>query len=124
MKKILVADDDLSIRTVLKEALQEEGYEVIAVGSGKEALTIAREGGLDLIILDIKMPDVHGIDVLRKLRAKDKTLPVIILTAFPSMEKDIEIQLGNISAFISKPFDLEEIKNTVRGILSKEEKND
>ncbi|HAW50395.1 TPA: hypothetical protein DCX16_05560 [bacterium] len=124
MKKILVADDDLNIRTALSEALSEEGYEVIAVGTGGEALKIALEKKLDLLILDIKMPDIHGIDVLKRLRAKGKTLPVIILTAFPAMEKDMEIQLGKISAFISKPFDLEEVKNTVRGIVVEETENE
>jgi len=124
VKKILVADDDLNIRTALSEALSEEGYEVIAVGTGGEALKIALEKKLDLLILDIKMPDIHGIDVLKRLRAKGKTLPVIILTAFPAMEKDMEIQLGKISAFISKPFDLEEVKNTVRGIVVEETENE
>lgn len=124
MKKILIADDDLSIRTALNEALVEEGYEVITVGTGGEALKIALEKKLDLLILDIKMPDIHGVDVLKRLRAKDKTLPVIILTAFPAMEKDMEIQLGKISAFISKPFDLEDVKNTVRGIVGKETENE
>ncbi|MDI6752483.1 MAG: response regulator [bacterium] len=121
MKKILIADDDLSIRTALSEGLGEEGYEIIAVGSGSEALKIARERELDLLVLDIKMPDMHGIDVLKKLRTKNKTLPVIILTAFPTMEKDMEIQLGNISAFISKPFDLEDVKAQVKKIFAEQE---
>ncbi|MBI5199277.1 MAG: response regulator [Nitrospirae bacterium] len=115
--RILVADDDTSIRMALSEALEDEGYEVIAVGSGKQALQEILSKDLDLILLDIKMPDMPGTEVLKKLRAKSKTLPVIMLTAFSGMEKDVEIQLGKISAFISKPFDIEDVLNTVSRIL-------
>ncbi len=117
MKKILVADDDASIRTALSNVLEDEGYEVIAVGSGREALKAASDMKLDLMLLDIKMPDVHGIDVLKKVRAKDKNMPIIMLTAFSGMEKDVEIQMGNVSAFISKPFDIEEVLSTVKKIF-------
>ncbi len=124
MNKILVVDDDMGIRTALSEALMDEGYEVITAGSGREALKMISDQELDLVLLDIKMPDIPGTEVLKKLRAKNKTLPVIMLTAFAGMEKDVDIQLGNISAFISKPFDVNVVLDTVKGILEKETKDE
>lgn len=79
--RILVVDDDPRIRDVLRRGLTYEGFAVDTAGSGEEALRLAREQSPDLVILDILMPGLDGYEVLRRLRAADPQLPILMLTA-------------------------------------------
>ncbi|MDP1760747.1 MAG: response regulator, partial [Deltaproteobacteria bacterium] len=81
MKKILVADDEMSIRLLYSEELKEEGYEVYQAANGREALEIVDIIPLDLVILDIKMPEMDGIEALRQIKEKRPNLPVVLSTA-------------------------------------------
>jgi DNA-binding NtrC family response regulator len=115
MKTILVADDEDMSRVILEEALTAEGYRVISVENGEEVLKSLKTEEPDLLILDVKMPLMDGIETLQKLRITHPTLPVIMLTAYRSMEQ-YAVKEG-ISAFIPKPLNLQRLKSKVRKIL-------
>ena len=109
-KKILIADDEKNMRWVLGEALTAAGYEVIEAKDGKEALKAATGQSPDLMILDNKMPAPNGLEVLKQLRAKDYTFPIIMLTAFGNVDGAVEAMKAGATEYVTKPFDLDELK--------------
>ncbi|MEW6618990.1 MAG: response regulator [bacterium] len=117
MKKILIGEDNKLIRVALIQTLKREDFEFLEVEDGKQVLQKFEEYQPDLLILDIKMPEIDGIEVLKKIRAVNQQLPIMIITAYKGLEKDPEIVLGNISAFLIKPIDIEVLKAKVMEIL-------
>jgi two-component system response regulator AtoC len=111
---VLLIDDDLGTRDLLKEVLQKEGYTIDEAKTGQEALTQARAFPFDVVLADLRLPDVDGIEVLRTLHALDSDLPVIVMTAFGSMETAVEAIRDGAYDYISKPFNLTEVRLTVR----------
>lgn len=112
-KKILIADDEKNMRWVLGEALETAGYEVLQAADGKETLKVAKAQSPDLMILDHKMPAPDGMEVLRTLRSKDITFPIIMLTAHGNVDGAVEAMRAGASDYLTKPFDLEELKLAV-----------
>lgn len=112
MKKILVADDEMSIRLLYSEELREEGYEVFTAANGKEALEIVAKEPLDLIILDIKMPEMSGIEVLRQIKEKHPNLPVLLSSAYSEYKQDFGTWASE--EYLVKSSDLEDLKAAVR----------
>ena len=88
MKKILVVDDEANIRELYREELEDMGYEVTTVADGAEALAALDTAKFDLVTLDMRMPDIDGIETLRKMKEKDNTLPVVICTAYEEYKHD------------------------------------
>ncbi len=113
METILVVDDEKNYLLVLKELLGEEGYEVVIAQSASEALKIFQETELDLVITDMKMPGMSGMELLDVLKEKDLHLPVIMMTAYGSVEKAVEAMKKGAYDYILKPFDNEVLKKTV-----------
>jgi two-component system NtrC family response regulator len=113
METILVVDDEKNYLLVLKELLNEEGYEVVIAHSASEALKIFQETELDLVITDMKMPGMNGMELLGVLKEKDLHLPVIMMTAFGTVEKAVEAMKKGAYDYILKPFDNEVLKKTV-----------
>ena len=113
MKKILVADDDESIRYLFKEFLQIKGFEVKEAENGFEALMVLSEEDFNLMILDIKMPGKHGLEVLEKIRERHKELPVVVCTAYKNLKEDVEIIGGEHTYFLAKPIDLEQLEQFI-----------
>ncbi len=111
MKKILVADDEMSIRLLYSEELKEEGYEVYLAANGREALEIVRTIPLDLVILDIKMPEMDGIEALRLIKARRPDLPVVLSTAYGEFKKDFATWASD--EYLVKSSDLEDLKAVV-----------
>ena len=116
-KNILIAEDDLSINRLLTFKLQKEGFNVISKADGKAALQAALTEDLDAAVLDIMMPFLDGIQVLKHIRAEKPHLPVIILSV-KSMERDINqaLELG-ASDYITKPFQPGEVVERLKKIL-------
>jgi len=112
-KRVLIADDEKNMRWVLSEALAAEGYEVIQASDGKEALTAVEEQHPDLMVLDHKMPSPDGMEVLRKIRAKGETFPVIMLTAHGNVATAVEAMKAGATEYLTKPFDLGELKLSI-----------
>jgi DNA-binding NtrC family response regulator len=114
---LLIADDDPVARDLLAEVLAREGYRVHAAAGGVECLRLAEAEPVDLALVDLRMPDMDGLEVLKRLGAIQPGVPVLILTAFATIETAIEaIQTGAYD-YLSKPFRMEEIKLVVRRTL-------
>jgi CheY-like chemotaxis protein len=112
MKKILVADDEMSIRLLYSEELKEEGYEVYLASNGREALEVVEKVPLDLVILDIKMPEMSGIEVLRQIKEKNPNMPVLLSSAYSEYKQDFGTWASE--EYLVKSSDLEDLKEAVR----------
>ncbi|WP_433582332.1 response regulator transcription factor [Paenibacillus amylolyticus] len=114
---VLVIEDEPKIARLLELELQYEGYQVGKAGSGTEGLEKYAEGQWDLILLDVMLPGLSGIEVLRRVRAKDATVSIIMLTAKDSVEDKVSgLDLG-ANDYITKPFQIEELLARVRAAL-------
>jgi two-component system response regulator PilR (NtrC family) len=119
LSRILVVDDEESMRKLLEIALGKEGYRLTLAESGKKATEIFDKSSYDLVISDIKMPDMSGVDVLRHIKETDPSVPVIMVTAYASAETAVEaLRLGAYD-YLTKPFKLEELKANIRNALEK-----
>lgn len=118
-KRILVVDDEEIIRDVISSKIQKSlGYEVVEAGNGVEALRHVEEAIPDLIVTDIKMPEMTGIELLGEIRKRRLNVPVIILTGYGTMEDAISaIRLG-AKSFIKKPFDINEVISLIENIFT------
>src|SRR5213075_611922 len=118
MMRILIVDDEEVLRDVLDAVLRREGFEVAMAASGEEALSVLDEDdNIDLVILDIMLPGISGIDTLRSLRISNPSLPVIIITAFSSIDGAIEAMKHGAFHYVPKPFKNEEVILTVNKAL-------
>jgi len=115
MKKILVVDDEEYIRELYRDELAEEGYRVEMAEDGQEALAKMAVFRPDLVTLDVKMPGLDGIEVLRRIREKDASVPVLLVTAFGEFRQDFNTWASD--AYIVKSHDTLELKTTVRKLL-------
>lgn len=110
MKKILVVDDTKNIRTMLGIYLKLNGFEVLMATNGNEALSIIDTEPVDLIFLDIKMPEISGTEVLKRIRAKGITAPVVIMTAFATVKNAVDCTKLGALAYLQKPFTTDKVK--------------
>lgn len=115
MKKILVVDDEENIRQLYKEEFEELGYEVTMVADGIQALAALDTKQFDLVTLDMRMPDIDGIETLRKMKEKNSTLPVIICTAYEEYKHDFGSWCSD--AYVVKSADTSLLRETVKKIL-------
>jgi len=112
MKKILLVDDEEGIQLLYQEEFQDEGYEVISAFTGEEALEKFKSEIPDLVILDIQMPGMNGIEVLRQMKMIAPQLPVILSTAYHEYKQDLSAWASD--EFIVKSPDLQNLKAAVR----------
>lgn len=115
MAKVLVVDDDKNLRLLYEQELADEGHQVSLADSGPEALDYLKNNRPDLIVLDISMPGMDGIEALGKILAKDKTMPVILNTAY-STYKD-NFMTWSADAYVVKSGDLTELKIKIKEVL-------
>jgi two-component system, NtrC family, response regulator PilR len=116
--RILIVDDEEVLRDVLETVLRREGFDVLLAASGEEALSVLDgDPDVDLVILDVMLPGISGIDTLRAVRISNPTLPVIVITAFSSIDGAIEAMKHGAFHYIPKPFKNEEVILTVNKAL-------
>lgn len=118
MAKILVVDDEEHIRLLYSEELSEAGYEVITAADGYELTERIEKEKPDLVVLDIKMVDYNGLDLLQEIRNKFYNLPVILCTAYDTFKEDIKSIAADF--YVIKSFDLTELKNKIAMALEAE----
>lgn len=118
-KRILIVDDEKNIRLTLDQALVTAGYEVATAIDGEHALEKIESEAPDMVLLDMKMPGMDGIEVLRRLRQSHDTLPVVMITAHGTVETAVEaMKLGAVD-YLRKPFTPEEIRSIVAKVLAR-----
>jgi two-component system response regulator AtoC len=114
---ILIIDDEQHMRWIIGKAMTKEGYRTEMAASGQEGISAIAESSPDLILLDLKLPDMSGIEVLRRVKQEHPGIPVIMITAHGTVESAIEAMKIGAVDYISKPFDMEELKIVIRRCL-------
>ena len=115
MKKILLVDDDESIQLLYQEELADEGYQVLSALNGVEALKKFEHDDPDLVILDIQMPGMNGIEVLRQMKMEKPSIPVILSSAYHEYKQDLGTWASD--DYVVKSSDMTELKNAVKKYL-------
>jgi len=117
VKRLLIVDDQQGIRLLLNEVLKKEGYVTYLAANGAEALRYAEEESIDCVLLDMKIPGMDGIEILKRLKEKWPQLPVFMMTAYGELDVVQEaLDLGAIRYF-TKPFDIFEVRDAVNRTL-------
>ena len=119
-ERILVVDDEDGMRRLLSRVLTREGYETSAVGSGAEALRLVASERFDLVVTDIKMPEMDGLQLLAELKEYEPSLPIIVITAYGTIENAVQALRSGAYDYIAKPFENDEIKLTVAKAFERE----
>jgi DNA-binding response OmpR family regulator len=117
MKTILVVDDDEAIRTLLQEELEEEGYKVLIATNARDALKMVEAEPLDLVILDIRMPGMDGLEALPRILGLKEGLPVIMNTAYSQYQDSFMSWAAD--AYVVKSSDLTELKTKIKELVNK-----
>src|ERR671916_651325 len=119
--RILLVDDEHAIQTLLSYPLRKDGYEVVQATDGRAALARFAEGSYDLVVLDLMLPQVDGLEVCRRIRARS-TVPIIMLTArAEEIDKVVGLELG-ADDYITKPFSMREFRSRVKAVLRRAER--
>ena len=116
-KKILIVDDEESIRILYEQEFLEEGYQVFLASNAYEALEIVEKEPLDLIVLDIKMPGMDGIEAMQKIVGKKNNIPIIINSAYPHFKDSFMTWVAE--AYVVKSSNLQEVKDKIKQLLNK-----
>ncbi|CAO5255222.1 response regulator transcription factor [Frankia sp. AgKG'84/4] len=114
MNRVLIAEDERRIASFVAKGLRSNGFAPTCVGDGQSALTVALSGEVDLLVLDIGLPDLDGFAVLRRLRAAGSRLPVVMLTARDGVRDTVAALEGGADDYMSKPFRFEELLARIR----------
>lgn len=115
MKALLVVDDDQSCRKLYESEFADEGYSVVGASSGEEALQMLARSEFDLVILDVKMPGMGGLETLSEIMKAKRSLPVVINSAYSTFKTDFTT--WSAEAYVVKSSNLTELKRTVRSVL-------
>lgn len=118
MAKILVVDDQLGVRRLLCETFREDKHQVEMAANGVEAINILKTYQPDLILMDMKMPGLNGIETLREIRSLYKNIYVIMMTAYGDSQNIEQARELGVLDYISKPFDLFELRGKVKEVLA------
>ncbi len=115
--RVLIVDDEESIHLLYTEELEEEGYEIYSAMDGPEALELVEKVNPDIVVLDINMPGMNGIEVLRKIKEMKPQLPVILCSAYPEYKQDLASWASD--DYIIKSYNLTELKESIKRNLAK-----
>ena len=116
-EKILIVDDEAGMQRLLSRVLGRQGYAAVPVGSASEAMQLIAADSFDLVVTDIQMPEKNGLELLRDIKAFDPSLPIIVMTAYGTVESAVEALRNGAYDFITKPFETDEIRLTVAKAL-------
>jgi two-component system response regulator PilR (NtrC family) len=119
--RILIVDDDETIRTALSTILEDEGYNVDTAKNGKEAIKHSCDKFYNIALIDIRLPDIEGIELLTKMKDTTPKMRKIIITGYPTMQNAMEAVNRGADAYILKPFDMEKVLRTIKEQLKKQE---
>lgn len=114
LMKILVVEDEIGISNFLSQGLEEEGYEVVIANNGEKGVEMATSKNVDLILLDWMLPKISGLEVCKKIRETNKSVPIIFLTAKDTIQETIEGLKAGANDYIKKPFSFEELLERIK----------
>ncbi len=119
MKTVLVIEDNVDNMELMRQILEEDGYKVLKAETGQQGFDMALEARPDFILLDIQLPDMDGLDVLRKIRSSeiDDGIPVIAVTSYAMVGDREKMMAAGCNGYIEKPIDLEKVIGQIRRIL-------
>jgi len=117
-KKILVVDDQFGIRILLNEIFQKAGYQTFQAANGAQALALVKKEEPELVILDMKIPGMDGLEILKRIKKDYENIKVIIMTAYGELDMIQEAMEVGAVTYFSKPFDIDELMETVRTQLA------
>lgn len=121
MGKILVVDDEAQIRKLLAKTLKKIEHKVLLAEKGKQAIKIIQKEKPDVVLLDLKLPDMNGHSVLKKIRQNNKTIGIIIITGYGTMKSVKDTLQQGVLDYIAKPFSIKRIRKAVKDALKKNE---
>ncbi|KIN37567.1 hypothetical protein B4073_3687 [Bacillus subtilis] len=116
-EKILIVDDQYGIRILLNEVFNKEGYQTFQAANGLQALAIVTKERPDLVLLDMKIPGMDGIEILKRMKVIDENIRVIIMTAYGELDMIQESKELGVLTHFAKPFDIDEIRDAVKKYL-------
>jgi DNA-binding NtrC family response regulator len=119
--RILVVDDDENIRKVVIAILEDEGYTVESVGTAKEAIEKSKRKFYNIALIDIRLPDMEGIELLTKIRETTPRMRKVIVTGYPTLQNAVEAVNKGADAYIVKPFDVKKVLKTIEDQLNKQQ---
>jgi DNA-binding NtrC family response regulator len=119
--RILIVDDDENIRKVLQAILEDEGYKVETAETAKKGIERSEKAFYNLALIDVRLPDMEGIELLSKLRGTKPKMRKIIVTGYPTLQNAVSAVNKGADAYVMKPFDVEKILQTIREQLKKQE---
>ena len=117
MAKVLVIDDEQGIRSLLDTLLSRKGYDVVLAESGRKGLELFRRERPDVLVLDLKMPEMDGLTVLRQIRSLDPIIPVIILTGAGTAETEQRVRAMGVTEYVEKEFSLHLLGDALKRLL-------
>jgi DNA-binding NtrC family response regulator len=119
--RILIVDDDENIRKVLVAILEDEGYNVESVGTAKEAIERTRKKYYNMALIDIRLPDMEGIELLTRMKDTTPKIRKVIITGYPTLQNAVDAVNRGANAYILKPFDVDKVLKTLKEQLHKQE---
>jgi DNA-binding NtrC family response regulator len=119
--RILIIDDDENIRKVLTTILEEEGYTIESVDTAKKAIERTKRKSYNLALIDIRLPDMEGIELLTRMKDTTPKMRKIIITGYPTIQNAMEAVNRGADAYILKPFDMEKVLKTIENQLKKQQ---
>src|SRR5262249_19186483 len=122
MSRVLVVDDESGIRKVVRDALEREGHEVETAVDGQEALDLCEQGAFDLIVTDLAMPRMSGLELVREIRQKS-AVPILVLTVRHEEREKVRLLDAGADDYVTKPFGVEELLARARALLRREKRN-
>jgi DNA-binding NtrC family response regulator len=119
--RILIVDDDENIRKVLMAILEDKGYNIESVGTAREAMRRTDRKFYNLALIDIRLPDMEGIELLTKIRDTTPRMRKIVITGYPTLQNAVDAVNRGADAYVMKPFDVDRVLRTISEQLSKQE---
>src|SRR5216117_2784047 len=114
MPRILIVDDDAAQRSLFDSFLRSQGFDTVPVASGERALEVLRNGEISMMISDVRMPGISGLETLRQARKEHTVLPVLLVTAYADIREAVGAMRDGAVNYLAKPIDLDELLTTVR----------
>ena len=116
-RNILFIDDNTNILNSYSRALRKNPWKLFFAQSGPDALDLLQKNSMDVVVTDIKMPEMHGIELISKIRKRFKNLPIIVISGYPRIKDDPELKFHAVTSFLEKPVDVQILQNTLASLL-------